>query len=55
MPPPFDTPVTKTREWSTQTAASSWSSERSSASTSLEPPGTWPLMFQNAFGPPADG
>jgi hypothetical protein len=55
MPPPFDTPVTKTRAGSTQTAASSWSRERSRTSTSLEPPGTWPLMFQNAFGPPADG
>jgi hypothetical protein len=54
MPPPFDTPVTKTRAGSTQTAASSWSSERSSASTSLAP-GAWPLMFQNEFGPPADG
>ncbi len=44
-----------TREWSTQTAPSSASSERSRASTSLEPPGTSPLMFQNALGPPADG
>jgi hypothetical protein len=55
MPPPFDTPVTKTRDRSTQAAASSWSSERSMTSTSLEPPATWPLMFQNAFGLPADG
>jgi hypothetical protein len=55
MPPPFDTPVTNTRARSTQTADSSWSSERSSASTSLEPPGSWPLMFQNDLGPPADG
>jgi hypothetical protein len=55
MPPPFDTPVTKTRARSTQAAASSWSSERSMTSTSLEPPATWPLMFQNAFGLPADG
>jgi hypothetical protein len=51
----LDTPVTKTRAGSTQTAASSWSSERSMTSTSLEPPGTEPLMFQNAFALPADG
>jgi hypothetical protein len=55
MPPPLDTPVTKTRDRSTQAAASSWSSERSMTSTSLEAPATWPLMFQNAFGLPADG
>ena len=55
IPPPFETPVTKTRAESTQTAASSWSSERSMTSTSFEPPGTAPLMFQNEFAPPADG
>jgi len=54
MPPPFDTPVTKTRAGSTQTAPSSWSSERSSASTSLAP-GACPVRFQNELGPPADG
>jgi hypothetical protein len=55
MPPPFDTPVTNTRDALTHAARSSWVSERSSASTSLPAPGTVPLMFQKAFGPPAEG
>ncbi|MEN3279779.1 MAG: hypothetical protein V7607_919 [Solirubrobacteraceae bacterium] len=55
MPPPFETPVTKTRAELTHAARSSWPSERSIASTSFGAPATEPLMFQNAFGPPADG
>jgi hypothetical protein len=55
MPPPFDTPVTNTRAAFTHAARSSWASERSSASTSFGAPATEPLMFQNAFGPAADG
>lgn len=55
MPPPFETPVTKTRAEFTHAARSSWPSERSIASTSLGAPSTEPLMFQNALGPPAEG
>jgi hypothetical protein len=55
MPPPFDTPVTKTRAEFTHATRSSCMSERSIASTSLPAPATVPLMFQKAFGPPADG
>ena len=55
MPPPLDTPVTKTRAEFTHAARSSWPSERSIASTSLGAPSTEPLMFQNALGPPAEG
>jgi hypothetical protein len=55
IPPPFDTPVTNTRDEFTHATRSSCISERSIASTSLPAPGTEPLMFQKAFGPPAEG